>query len=46
MNGRLPGSCAHMVFPFVAMQENSPELYPQKEALANGTLGKASAAED
>ena len=37
-NGSLPGACAAMVFPYVPMQERSPEIYSQSDALNNGTL--------
>ena len=36
--GSLPGACASMVFPYVAMQSENPKRYNQKDALANGTL--------
>lgn len=38
MEGSLPGKCANMVFPYVAMQQENPERYDQREALFNGTL--------
>ena len=38
MEGSLPGKCANLVFPYVAMQCSSPERYDQREALYNGTL--------
>ena len=38
MEGKLPGSCAPMVFPYIPMQENSPQTYSQQEGLQNGTL--------
>ena len=38
MEGALPGSCADMVFPFVAMQRENAQRYGQREALFNGTL--------
>lgn len=31
--GTLPGTCAPMVFPFVAMQEENPVRYSRMEAL-------------
>lgn len=37
-NGTLPGSCAPMVFPYVAMQGEPTNVYSQNEALASGTL--------
>lgn len=36
--GTLPGACASLVFPYVAMQGANPERYNQNEALAAGTL--------
>lgn len=36
--GSLPGSCASMVFPYVAMQRTDPARYDQQEALYHGTL--------
>ena len=36
--GSLPGACASMVFPYVAMQGENPQRYNQKDALAVGTL--------
>lgn len=36
--GQLPGRCAAMAFPFVAMQEQDPKRYDQREALQQGTL--------
>ena len=36
--GRLPGACAPMVFPYVPMQENNPERYSQTDAMRAGTL--------
>ena len=36
--GCLPGRCAAMVFPFVAMQPENARRYGQKEALREGTL--------
>lgn len=36
--GCLPGRCATMVFPFVAMQPENARRYGQKEALREGTL--------
>ncbi len=38
MEGKLPGSCAPMVFPYIPMQETNPQTYSQQEGLANGTL--------
>ena len=38
MDGKLPGRCAAMVFPYVPVQENSPQVYPGEEALEKGTL--------
>lgn len=37
-NGSLPGACAAMAFPFIAMQENDPKRYDNREALQRGTL--------
>lgn len=37
-NGQLPGRCAAMAFPFVAMQGQDPKRYDQREALQQGTL--------
>ena len=34
--GSLPGACASMVFPYVAMQGENPQRYNQKDALAVG----------
>lgn len=36
--GTLPGCCAPMVFPFVAMQEKNPPRFNRMEALQTGTL--------
>lgn len=36
--GTLPGRCAPMVFPFVAMQEKNPPRFSRMEALQTGTL--------
>ena len=36
--GSLPGACASMVFPYVAMQGENPQRYNQKDALAVWTL--------
>lgn len=36
--GALPGSCAPMVYPFIAMQERSTSRYDAGEALRSGTL--------
>ncbi len=38
MDGKLPGRCAEMVFPFIAMQENNPQVFSHDEALEKGTL--------
>ena len=38
MEGSLPGKCANMVFPYVAMQGENPEQYDAQEGLAAGTL--------
>ena len=38
MDGRLPCKCASMVFPYVPMQTNNPQVYEQTEGLENGTL--------
>ena len=37
-DGSLPGKCAALAFPYVAMQQNDPKRYGQKEALQQGTL--------
>lgn len=36
--GRLPGSCASLAFPYIPMQENDPVRYSRMEALQTGTL--------
>ena len=36
--GTLPGYCAPMVFPFIAMQEKNPPRFSRMEALQTGTL--------
>ena len=36
--GKLPGKCAAMVFPYIAMQENNPDTYSKEEGLSTGTL--------
>lgn len=36
--GCLPGRCAPMVFPFIAMQPENARRYGQQEALREGTL--------
>lgn len=36
--GTLPGLCAPLAFPFVAMQEKNPVRYSRMEALQTGTL--------
>lgn len=36
--GSLPGSCASLAYPFVAMQEANPPRYGRSEALQTGTL--------
>ena len=36
--GSLPGSCAHLAFPFVPMQEPNPVRFSRMEALQTGTL--------
>ncbi len=36
--GSLPGKCAAMVFPYVAMQCENPERYDAQEGLTAGTL--------
>jgi len=38
MDGKLPGSCASLAFPFVPTQINSNDRYTQDQALAAGTL--------
>lgn len=37
-DGRLPGTCAPMVFPYVPMQGENARRYGQQEALQEGTL--------
>ena len=37
-NGRLPGPCAPMAFPYVPMQGQNPQRYDNREALQRGTL--------
>lgn len=37
-DGRLPGVCAPMVFPYVPMQGENAQRYGQQEALQEGTL--------
>ena len=36
--GSLPGACASMVYPYVAVQEPNPARYNRAEALQTGTL--------
>lgn len=36
--GRLPGKCAPMAFPYVPMQGENSDRYESAEALCNGTL--------
>ena len=36
--GKLPGGCAAMAFPFVAMQGENPIRFSRSEALQTGTL--------
>ena len=36
--GSLPGGCGTLAFPFVAMQQQDPPRYDQREALQQGTL--------
>ena len=36
--GRLPGSCAPLAFPYVPTQCNDPARYSQQDALKAGTL--------
>lgn len=38
MDGTLPGTCASMVFPYIAMQENDPQRYSNDDAMRAGTL--------
>ena len=38
MDGKLPGSCASMAFPYIPTQANSDNRYTQEQALAAGTL--------
>ena len=33
-----PGGCGALAFPFVAMQQQDPPRYDQREALQQGTL--------
>jgi len=37
-HGCLPGPCANLAFPFIAMQPENARRYGQKEALREGTL--------
>lgn len=37
-NGKLPGNCAPLAFPYVPMQECVNEAYDQQAGLDNGTL--------
>lgn len=36
--GKLPGTCASLAFPYVPMQANNPKQYDKREALQQGTL--------
>lgn len=36
--GRLPGSCAPLAFPYVPVQCDNPARYSQQDALQAGTL--------
>ena len=38
MDGSLPGVCAPMVYPYIAMQENDPPRYSNDDAMRAGTL--------
>lgn len=38
MEGSLPGKCANLAFPYIAMQNMAAERYDQSQALAAGTL--------
>ena len=38
MDGKLPGSCASMAFPYIPTQISSDDRYTQDQALAAGTL--------
>ena len=38
MEGGLPGKCANLAFPYIAMQGMGAERYDQTQALAAGTL--------
>lgn len=38
MEGGLPGKCANLAFPYIAMQGMNAERYDQAQALAAGTL--------
>ncbi len=37
-NGSLPGVCAPLAYPYIAMQENDPARYSQEGAMRAGTL--------
>lgn len=37
-NGRLPGNCVAMAFPYIPMQDENPKRYDNREALQRGTL--------
>ncbi len=37
-SGSMPGSCAHLAFPYIPMQGNNPAKYSKAEALQTGTL--------
>ena len=38
MEGTLPGRCASMVFPYISMQENNPQIFSEGDGLEKGTL--------
>lgn len=38
MEGRLPGKCAGLVFPYVPMQCENPDRYDHQDGFAAGTL--------
>ena len=37
-DGSLPGVCASMAFPYIAMQSNDPQRYSNDDAMRAGTL--------
>ena len=36
--GRLPGKCSSLAFPYISMQSENPERYDAQEGFATGTL--------